>query len=152
MATQSISVALPESERPQVAKLYRILLSGGMPALVGPSGASQELPQSVYEVLRKVLATMKEGKAITLFPETEELTTQKAAEILGVSRQYLVRRLEDGRIRFYRAGSHRRVCLNDLLAYKRQRDTGRLASIRKLAQADVEAGDYDTFIPPEDCE
>ncbi len=151
MATQSISVALPESERAQVAKLYRILLSEGMPALVGPSGESQELPPSVYEVLRRVLATMKEGKTITLLPDTEELTTQKAAEILGVSRQYLVRLLEEGRIRFHRAGSHRRVYLKDLLAYKRQRDEGRLASIRKLAQADEEAGDYDTFIPPEDC-
>lgn len=152
MAVHSISITPRESERDQVAELYRMLLHDGTPVLVGPSGSKHELPISVYEVLRNVLAAMQEGKTITLVPKAEELTTQKAAEILGVSRQYLVRLLEEGKVPFHRAGSHRRIRLNDLLAYKRQRDETRLTGIRALAQEAVDAGDYDAVIPPEDGE
>lgn len=152
MAFPSISIAPQESEVQQITKLYRMLLDEGPCALVGPSGEQQELPGSVRELLRKALAKMQEGKCISLMPITEDLTTQQAAEILGVSRQYLVRLLEEGKIPFHRAGTHRRVYLTDLLAYKRERDEARLAGVRSMAQEALETGDYDTFIEPGDGE
>ena len=152
MANPSIPIPPPDSDKHQIAKLYRMLVQEGTATLVGPSGEKQDLPKPVYDLLRQVLARMQEGKSVSLVPLTEELTTQKAAEILGVSRQYLVRLLEERRIPFHRAGTHRRVYLTDLMAYKRERDASRLAGIRAMAQEAVDAGEYDTFIAPEDSE
>jgi excisionase family DNA binding protein len=150
MATRAISIAPLESEKQQVAKLYRMLLHDGIPTLVGPSGEQEKLTPSVYNLLRDVLANMQEGKTMTILPVMEELTTQTAAEVLGVSRQFLVRLLDDHKIAFHRTGTHRRIYLKDVLEFKRLRDSRRQQGIREIAQDALEAGDYDKFIPPEE--
>lgn len=81
--------------------------------------------------------------------ENHELTTQRAANILGVSRPFLVRLLEENKVPFHMVGSHRRVYLVDLLTYKSKRDRARHDAIRRLALDDVEAGTDDTVILPE---
>jgi excisionase family DNA binding protein len=149
MATQTISISPQESEKQQVGRLYRMLLHDGMPALLGPSGEKEELTESVYKLLRDVLGSMQEGKAIAILPVTEELTTQKTADLLGVSRQFLVRLLDDGKIDYHRTGTHRRIYLKDVLDYKKRRDVQRQKGIREIAQSALDAGDYGTFIPPE---
>jgi len=149
MAVHGISITSPESEKQRIADLYRILLRGGASVLVGSSGEKCELPGHVHELLLSVLGQMQEGKTVTLVPSGQELTTQQASGILGVSRQYLVQLLEAGKMPFHRAGTHRRVDLNDLLAYKRQRDADRLATLRTLAQEALDAGDYDAFVATE---
>jgi excisionase family DNA binding protein len=149
MATQTISISPQESEKQQVGRLYRLLLHDGMPALLGPSGEKEDLTESVYKLLRDVLGSMQEGKAIAILPVTEELTTQKAADLLGVSRQFLVRLLDNGKIDYHRTGTHRRIYLKDVLEYKKRRDAQRQKGIREIAQSALDAGDYSTFIPPE---
>lgn len=72
--------------------------------------------------------------------------------MLGVSRPFLVRMLEDGKLAFHMVGSHRRLYLSDLLAYKTQRDLARHEAIQRLAREDVEAGTYDTVVLPDDAE
>jgi excisionase family DNA binding protein len=148
MATQAISIAVQESEKQQVAKLYRMLLHDGIPALLGPSGEKEDLTESVYKLLRDVLGKMQEGKSVAIVPLMEELTTQKAADILGLSRQFLVRLLEADKIPYHRAGTHRRIYLKDVLEYRRHRDAHRRKGIRQIAQTALDAGDYGTFVPP----
>ncbi|MGH9634129.1 MAG: excisionase family DNA-binding protein [Candidatus Angelobacter sp.] len=153
MATsQSIHIpALPqEEEKQQAAKLYRMLIHDGTACLVGPDNSKLELPHSVYNILVKVVENMQEGKAIALFPLMEEVSTQAAADMLGVSRQFLVTELEAGKIGFHRAGSHRRIYLKDVLEYRKQREVARSSSIDRMAQMSEDAGIYDKLIPIEE--
>ena len=149
---QTIEIAsLPrEAEKQQVAELYRMLIHDGTACLVGSDNSKVELPSSIYKVLVKVVENMQEGRTIALLPLMEELSTQAAADILGFSRQFLVKELEAGKITFHRAGSHRRIYLKDVLDFKKHRETGRAASIDRMAQISEDAGIYDKFIPFEE--
>jgi excisionase family DNA binding protein len=145
-----ISAPLEEAEKQQAAKLYRMLIHDGAACLIGPDNSKLELPPFVYNILLKVVENLQEGKAVVLLPLMEEMSTQAAADLLGVSRQFLVTELEAGKIRFHRAGSHRRIYLNDVLDYKTQREKARVASIDRMAQVSEDAGIYDKFIPIEE--
>lgn len=99
--------------------------------------------------MAEIARNLEAGKSVSVVAEDHELTTQRAAKILGVSRPFLVRILEDGQLAFHMVGSHRRVYLSDLLEYKTKRDRARHEAIKRLARADVAAGIYDTVILPE---
>ena len=78
-----------------------------------------EIPAYVVQYLKFLLGNMAEGKAVQVSPIEAELTTQEAADLLGVSRPFLVKLLEQGKIPFKKVGAHRRVGLEDLLFYER---------------------------------
>lgn len=102
--------------------------------LAGPDpGDRVELPREAYRVLRQVVEAMRQNLAVTVAPQTQMLTTQQAADLLGVSRPTLVKLLDDGRIPFERAGTHRRVLLGDLLAYRAQRREEQYAALSATA-------------------
>lgn len=152
VTAQAICIPAPprEAEKQQAAKVYRMLIHDGSACLVGPDNQKLELPTPIYDILVKVVQNMQEGKSIALVPLLEELSTQAAADLLGVSRQFLVRELEAGKISFHRAGSHRRIYLKDVLDYKKQREMSRKESIDRMAQISEESGIYDKFIPFEE--
>lgn len=117
--------------------------------IVGKGGESVAIPPTVRTLLAEIARNMEAGKAVSVVAEHHELTTQRAANMLGVSRPFLVRMLEDGKLAFHMVGSHRRVYLSDLLEYKTKRDRARHEAIKRLAREDVAAGTYDTVILPE---
>jgi excisionase family DNA binding protein len=102
--------------------------------LAGPaSGDRVELPAEVYRVLRQVVEAMQHGLAVTVAPLTQTLTTQQAADLLGVSRPTLVKLLGEGAIPFERAGTHRRILLRNVLAYRERRRARQYAALEATA-------------------
>jgi excisionase family DNA binding protein len=94
----------------------------GQARLVAADGQSIALPDELLDVLVQVTAAMQAGLAVTVAPHHLTLSTQDAADLLGISRMTLVRLLEAGKIPFEQPGRHRRLRLVDLLEYRdRQR-------------------------------
>lgn len=144
-------VSAPLEQQESVARLSRLL--GGLVhsrrrrkpvcQLVGPQGDSIELPQSVFYVLERVVQVLARGDAVTVVPVGKELTTQQAADLLNVSRQYLVRLLDQGRMPYTRTGKHRRLRIEDVLAFKEERDAKRRSALRDLSELTEDLGGYD---------
>lgn len=97
-------------------------IAQNQPLRVKTVGQSQEevieLPAPVVELLMKILEAMAAGKGITVVPLNAELTTVQAADLLSVSRPFLIKLLENGAIPYHKVGTHRRVFMSDLLQYK----------------------------------
>ena len=144
-------VAIPQTEEEQIAELRRLVQEGAA-KFVGPDGRQVGLLDTVQELLLTILKNLQAGKAVSIIAEHQELTTQRAANILAVSRPFLVRLLEEGHIPFHMVGSHRRIYLRDLLAYKHRRDSARHEAVDRLAKAELEAGTYDKVFLPEGAE
>lgn len=133
-----------EEDATVIKHLERILEAKTSPAkLVSAAGEEIVIPQSVYAVLRQVVELMASGRAALLLPLEHELTTKEAADLLNVSRPFLIRLLEQGAIPYRFVGSHRRIRLEDLMAYKEQRDKERRQSLRRLTEFSEEMGLYD---------
>ena len=137
-------------EGAEMAKVYDFFAAhetahGEPPApqyfLSGPGPGDQvALPAEVYEILRKVVGAMRAGLAVSIAPQSQKLTTQQAADLLGISRPTLVKMLESGRISFERVGSHRRLYLRDVLAFREDR---RREQYEALAATAVDLDDED---------
>ena len=116
--------------------------------LVGPDGERLVLPPEVFDVLRSVVDAMAQGQAVTIAPVHQRLTTQEAAELLGVSRPTVVKLLESGEISFEQPGRHRRVRLADVLAYRDRASADRRDALDRMVEIADEADMYErTAIP-----
>lgn len=93
------------------------------------------VPETAIAMLVEVLEALGQGREPSVVPMAKELSTGEVADLLGVSRQYAVRLLDDGRIPFRRVGNRRRVRLSDALRYLREDNRGRAARLRELADA-----------------
>ena len=102
------------------------------------------LPLSALKFLEDILKNMSEGKIISIVPVATEVTTQKAAEILGCSRPHLIKILEEGKIPFTKVGRHRRIKFEDVVSYKRKIKEEQKQHIIDIMSADEEDGLYDT--------
>ncbi|HEX4792420.1 MAG TPA: helix-turn-helix domain-containing protein [Humisphaera sp.] len=99
-------------------------------------GQAITLPAPAVRLLIRLLAEMAAGHAVALLPIQAELSTQQAADALGVSRPFLVKLLDGGKIPSRKVGAHRRVLFSDLMAYRQKHDRRRLKALSELtAQA-----------------
>lgn len=141
--TSELPTELP-APSPREAELARAsgqllasLARRGRPLTVRVGDAEREetveLPAGAVKLLVDILEDMASGHAVSVVPRSAELTTQQAADLLNVSRPFLIRLLEEGRIPFRKVGSHRRVRLEDAVRYKREIDTERRKALDALA-------------------
>src|SRR6476661_2107272 len=98
------TVLPPEESLDDLVEFLRRISADQQAQLVGPDGSRLHLPTPVYDVLRDVVLAMARGQAVTIAPHNQRLTTQEAADILGVSRPTLVKMLDDGLIPFEQPG------------------------------------------------
>ena len=108
-------------------------LDGNLNVRIAETEECIELPAVAVRLLVDLLSAMAEGHAVTLIPIHAELTTQQAADLLNVSRPFLIQQLEEGVIPFRRVGTHRRVMFSDLMKYKHEIDGKRHEALDELA-------------------
>lgn len=93
-----------------------------------------ELPAGAVALLMNILEAMAAGRGVTLIPENAELTTVQAADVLNVSRPFLIRLLEDGAIPYRLVGKHRRIRMEDVMNYKARIDRDREIALDQLTE------------------
>ena len=91
------------------------------------------VPDDAVELLRTALGQLAEGHRVRVIVDDRELTTQEAADLLNLSRPHFIRLLEAGKLPFHVVGTHRRILLDDVLAYKADRTAKRMEAFRILA-------------------
>lgn len=96
------------------------------------------LTPALSNLLMELLRHVGQGDAVTLVPVSQMLTTQQAADILNVSRPFLISLLSKGKIEHTTVGRHRRIKAEHLFDYKRQRDERRSHALAELAELDAE--------------
>lgn len=156
-AAVDVQTYVPDRAQEQLIQQFSDVLQGlhqgtsqGDAHLVGPSGERVAIPEAMFPVLRQVAEALAGGMAVTVAPLNAMLTTQEAADFLGISRPTLVRVLERGDLPFEKPGRHRYVRLVDLMDYQRSERETRRAALTQMMREAEELGLYEATegIPP----
>jgi excisionase family DNA binding protein len=121
------------SEAEQAAAVVGALAGGRLVVVPADDGDPVEVPASAVDVLREVLDHLRRGERVRVVPEDVEITTQQAADLLNVSRPYLVGLVDRGEIPSRKVGSRRRLNLADVLLYREVDDARRKRAVDELA-------------------
>lgn len=150
MRGQSLSVAIlsPEmlrraQENSEILKKYLKDHGSASLKLSGAEDKEITLPDSILRLVYEAMVCAATGKKLRLVEEDEEVSPEKAAEFLQVSRPYLVKLLDGGEIPFHHVGTHRRVTMSDLIEYKQKRKIRSKEALRKMVAVSEEMGLYD---------
>lgn len=141
---------LPPPEAETVSQLADLLRSRPGPVIVSsPDGSGLVLPREILEALSRVVEAMVAGQAVLVAPVHQRLTTQQAADLLGISRPTLVKLLTSGEIAYEQPGRHRRVRLTDVLDFRRRRSAERREALDRMVEIAEDSGMYErTTHPP----
>jgi excisionase family DNA binding protein len=129
-------------EGEDLEKLRDILQDPSSLILINQEGSRVELPRQFFDHLKAIVEAVAAGRALRTIDEDEKLTTQAAANLLGVSRQHFVGLLETGKIPFHKVGTHRRIQYCDLQAFQQQRDKEREEAMGQVWKDVEEANRY----------
>jgi excisionase family DNA binding protein len=132
-------IPLSEADQRQILELYQQIRRRGA-HWVGPDGRSESLAATLSEFLAKLNTRLSEGQWVALGQNVAQLTPAAAARLLGVSRQFLVGQMKEGKLPFHMVGTHYRFYLKDVLAYQMQRDNQWRRVQDALPHAEVEGG------------
>jgi excisionase family DNA binding protein len=141
-ARSALTPFRPAPRNRATTRRLRTALTEGR-AAVTVDGAPFVLPGELAALLDQAVEYLASGEPVLLIPASAELTTGEAAEILGFSRQYLVRLIEEGRIPHRREGAHRRLLLRDVIRYREKRRAEQTAALRTMIKLSEDVGAYD---------
>lgn len=134
---------ITEDEQPVLQKIARMLDNDPpVSLLIGSEGEVVELPKAVSQVLRQFVANIGRSRAVFVMPDGPMLTTQEAADMLDVSRPYMVKLLKEEKIPYTEVGSHRRIHINDLLQYEARRQEEQKKALEEMVRISEELGLY----------
>ena len=134
--TQVTTPILPSLHDAELAKTLNTKLNSKKI----PNVSFKELPDSVLLMVKEILAQVALGNAVSLSAMPRELTTQQAATVLGVSRPFVIKLLEQGELAYRKVGSHRRIAFEEVLAYQERSKVNRFASLDALIADAQELG------------
>jgi excisionase family DNA binding protein len=104
---------------------------------------SVAVPPAALKLIGQLLGAISEGRPITLMPAKQEFTTVEAAHFLNVSRPFVIKEIEEGRLAHRMVGTHRRIAFEDLVAYARKMREKQTAALERMAENARELGlDY----------
>jgi len=141
---EKLTSPLPTIDEKLLAGQLRSALAGYMAGkaelqvLVDDTPTKITLTPGLSVLLMNLLRMVAKGDAVTLVPVSQQLTTQQAADILNVSRPYLIKLIENGDIPCHRTGRHRRIKAEDLYSYKERRDEARARALDDLFATDAD--------------
>lgn len=115
-----------------------------VPQLTAPDQPPLELPHALYEIFRLSAEILARGDMVSIVPVNRLLTTQEAASLLNVSREYVRRLIRDQQLPSVDVGRHHRIRLADVIAFRDQRDEQRREALANITRMGVEAGGYFT--------
>ena len=151
-ATQTPGKALPRLETPEDQEMARTAQQCIMRALDcsraasikivanGDSGTAMELPPAALRVIGQLLGLMSQGKPVTFVPADHELSTVEAARLLNVSRPFVIKEIEGGRLPCRMVGSHRRITMTDLETYRQKMRESQESALDAMAKNADELG------------
>lgn len=117
--------------------------------LTGPNGECIALPPEVFKVLHDAVMGIADGQAVTIAHANHRLTTQEAADLLGISRSSFVNLLDAGELDFKKIGRHRRVLLTDVLEYQQRRSERRRKALDRIVEISHESNMYELTATPQ---
>lgn len=135
-------IAARKDDRDALRAVEALTRSAGEVQLMA-EGTTIELPDALRVVLEVASRELLRGNRVSLLPVERMLTTRQAAELLNVSRPYLVRLLEAGKIPYEMVGTHRRIPIEDALRFRAERSAHRRRVLRELSQEADELGTYE---------
>lgn len=127
-----------------LAAVIKQLKSSNPEIEIEETGEKIKIPLKALKFLEQMLKAMSTGKMISLVPVATEVTTQRAAEMLGCSRPHVVKLLEKGDLDFTKVGKHRRIKFEDVVQYKQQMKEEQKKHITDIMSSDEESGLYDS--------
>lgn len=138
---QEETIASSENDREVYARLAH-LPDMATARMLGPNDEEIVIPHHLYYLIRKLAHLLANEKIVIVTATDKDLTTQQAADILGVSRPYLVRLLESGQIPFTKVNMHRRVRYANLIEYQERQHREARQHLAALTQLNEKMGFY----------
>jgi excisionase family DNA binding protein len=132
----AINISPPSEHDTRMARVSSAQFDGLAPGdkAIQVDGQEVVLSSTVMQLLTSILKEQAQGHTIALSVLGEQLTSQEAADLIGVSRPYLIQRIEAGGLRVQMVGTHRRLRVEDVLAFKAKFDQSRDEALRELVE------------------